>query len=123
MSYKGQFTQKPLCQIFRFLRGREVPYGVGGEEWPCIVFRILYILVTGQKSAIISIPVTILLLLYGIFLFVFFVVLQALKGRERKRKILNSKDFTLSMPKPSGEMPGFSMMTRTHATVRKATSW
>lgn len=86
MSYKGQFTQKPLCQIFRFLRGREVPYGVGGEEWPCIVFRILYILVTGQKSAIISIPVTILLLLYGIFLFVCFLCSFAGFEGEREEK-------------------------------------
>jgi len=37
-----------------------------------------------------------------------FLVLQALKMRGRKRKILSSKNFSLSMPKPSVEMPGFS---------------
>ena len=53
---------------------------------------------------------------------VFFSVLQALKRRGRKRKILSSKNFTLGMPKASVEMPRFSTMAWIHATVKEATS-
>lgn len=83
LSYKGNFSQKPLCQTFRLLRGREVSYGMGGGKWLYFVFRILYILVTGKKPAIMPIP----LLVQGLLLLLFWgLVFLVFSGFEEQRE-------------------------------------
>lgn len=54
MSYKGSFSQKPLCQTFGFLKGYTgIIWNWWGRE--TFLFRIPYILVTGKEPAIIPI--------------------------------------------------------------------